>query len=338
MKRLAAIIALIILNIASASAQNTVEEIVARVNNEIILKSELDRSLKELRDALGQEGGLTGARLEQEFTARSKDALRDLIDQSLLLQVAKDQGLTADIEVIKTMEKMRQEYKFETLDALERAIVQQGGDVDDFKNNIKTRYLTSQVIGREVRVPVPTTEEIRSYYESHKQEFDRPAGVQLEEISVFTQGKTPEQAAEQRKKIDDALTAVKGGENFNDVAARVSESTTAQDGGFLGFFPKGQLNEELATIVTPMAKGQVSDVIPRPDGFMILKLADKHEGGLLSFDLAQSEISNKFYSERQGPKIREYLTKLRAEGFVEVRDGYVDTGAPQKAQKAAQAQ
>jgi peptidyl-prolyl cis-trans isomerase SurA len=336
MNRLAAIIAFIFLSIASASAQTTVEEIVARVNNEIILKSELDRSLKELRDGLAQEGGLTGARLEQEYASRAKDALRDLIDQSLLLQVAKDQGLTADIEVIKAMERLRQENKFPTMEALELAIVQQGGDVDDFKNNIKTRYLTSQVIGREVRIPVPTTEEIRNYYESHKQEFDRPAGVQLEEISVFTQGKTPEQVAEQRKKIDDALTAVKGGENFNQVALRVSESTTAQDGGFLGFFPKGQLAKELDEVVTPLAKGQVSEVIPLPNQYMIIKVADKHDGGLLSFDLAQNEISNKFYSERQGPKIREYLTKLRTDGFVEVREGYVDTGAPQK--KAAQAQ
>lgn len=335
MKRLAAIIfTTIILGVATASAQKTIEEIVARVNNDIILKSELDRSLKELHDGLAQDGGLTGARLEQEYTNRSKDALRDLIDQTLLLQVAKDQGLTADIEVIKTMEKMRQEYKFDNLDALERAIVQQGGDVDDFKNNIKTRYLTSQVIGREVRVPVPTTEEIRNYYDAHKQEFDRPAGVQLEEITVSTQGKTPDQITAQRKKIDDAVASLKSGDNFNELASKVSESQTAQDGGALGFFEKGQLAKEFEDAIAPLAKGQVSDVITLPDRFMILKLADRHEGGLLSFDLAQNEISNRFYSERQGPKIREYLTKLRSDGFVEVREGYVDTGSQQKAAQA----
>jgi parvulin-like peptidyl-prolyl isomerase len=329
MRKLASfIVVAIVLASLPAYAQKTVEEIVARVNSDIILKSELDRALKDLRDGLTQQG-LQGPRLEQEYDARAKDQLRDLIDQTLLLQVAKDQGLSADIEVIKTMEKMRQEYKFDSLDALERAIVQQGGDVDDFKNNIKTRYLTSQVIGREVRVIV-TTEEVREYYEAHKQEFDRPAGVQLEEISVATAGKKPEEVAEQRKKIEDALAAARGGENFNDLAAKVSESQSAQDGGSLGFFEKGQLAKELEDAVAPLAKGQISDVLTRPDGFMILRVADKHNGGLLSFELAQGEISNKLYSQRQGPKIREYLTKLRTGGFIEVREGYVDTGAAPK--------
>ena len=77
----------------------------------------------------------------------------------------------------------------------------------------------------------------------------------------------------------------------------------------------------------------MSDVIVQPDALMILKVADKHNGGVLSYDLAQNEILNKLYSDRQGPKIREYLTKLRADGFVEVRPGYVDTGAAQKTTK-----
>ena len=69
---------------------------------------------------------------------------------------------------------------------------------------------------------------------------------------------------------------------------------------------------------------------------MIVKVADKHDGGLLSFELAQNEIANRLYAERQGPKIREYLLKLRNDGFVEVRDGYVDTGAAPKTAQSAQ--
>jgi len=119
MKRVTAIlITIAVLCVVPAWAQTTVEEIVAWVNNDIILKSEYDRALKELRDGLAQEGGLTGARLEQEYEARAKDVLRDLIDQNLLMQVARDQGLSADIEIIKTMERLRQENKFESLDAL----------------------------------------------------------------------------------------------------------------------------------------------------------------------------------------------------------------------------
>src|SRR5207247_8762446 len=86
-----------------------------------------------------------------------------------------------DLEVVKTMEQLRQERRLESLDELEKAIVAQGFSVDEFKQNIKTRYLTSQVLQREVygRVVV-TTEEMRKYYGANIKNFDRPAGIRAQ--------------------------------------------------------------------------------------------------------------------------------------------------------------
>jgi len=275
--------------------------------------------------------------LEQAFSEQIKLLLRDLIDETLLLQQAKDMGLNADLEVVKTMEQLRQERRLESLDELEKAIVAQGFSVDEFKQNIKTRYLTSQVLQREVygRVVV-TTEEMRKYYGANIKNFDRPAGIRVREISVSTENRSPAEIESQRKKIEEALAAVKKGDNFADVASKYSESQTVQEGGDLGFFVKGELAKPLEDVASSLDKGQVSDVIPLNGGFMILKVEDKHEGGTLPFELAQKEIQDILWQQGVQPKIREYLTKLRAAGFIRVADGYADLGQPTKNTKVSE--
>jgi peptidyl-prolyl cis-trans isomerase SurA len=322
----------------TAIAQKTVDEIIVRVNGDIILRSELDSAKVTLRNELMQGEKLQGAPLEQAFTERSKVLLRDLIDQTLLLQQAKDMGLNADLEVVKTMERMRQEYKFETLEALEQAIIAQGLSVEEYKQQIRTRYLTGQVLGREVYPRmIITNEEMRKYYEANQKSFDRPAGVQLSEIVFLTQDKSPEEVAVQKKKAEDTLAALKKGDDFAETARRVSEAPTAQDSGVLGFFPAGQLQPVLEEAAGRLDKGQTSEVLTLPYGFVILKVDDKHSGGILSFELAQKEISDILFQQGVTPKIREYLTKLRTEGFIEIKPGYVDAGAPpEKAAKVSE--
>src|SRR5437879_3515252 len=247
--------AIVLLIASSALSQTkTVDEIVAWVNSDIILKSEFETRRAQIRNDLAEAPprcrGLQGAQLEQAFNDATKTLLRDLIDETLLLQQAKDMGLNADLEVVKTMEQLRQERRLESLAELEKAIVAQGFSVDEFKQNIKTRYLTSQVLQREVygRVVI-TTEEMRKYYDANIKNFDRPAGIHVREIAVSTETRSPAEIESQRKKIEEALASVKKGDNFAEVAAKYSESQTAQEGENLVFFVNGQLESdgEMAT-------------------------------------------------------------------------------------------
>src|SRR5262249_55448693 len=142
-----------------------------------------------------------------------------------------------------------------SIDDLEKAISQQM-NLDDFKQRIKTNYLRSQVLNREVynRVVI-TTEELRKYYDDHKKDFDRPAGVHIREISVNIQGMTPAEVETQRKKIDAAQAAIKKGDDFAEVAQKYSESDTAASGGDLGFFENGQLAKDFEDVISKLDKG-----------------------------------------------------------------------------------
>src|SRR5207237_10594870 len=182
---------------------------------------------------------------------------------------------------------------------------------------------------------VITTEDMRKYYEANLKNFDRPAGIRVREISVYTENRGPAEKESQKKKIEEALAAVKKGDNFAEVASKYSESQTAQDGGDLGFFVKGELAKPLEDVAAKLQKGQVSDIIALNGAFMILKVEDKHEGGVLPFELAQKEVQDIIWQQGVQPKIREYLTKLRSDGFMKVADGYTDLGQPSKNTKVS---
>ena len=314
-----------------AAAQQKIEQIAARVNGDIILKSEIDRELENMRGEMMQQPGMDPTKLEREMAEQSKLVLRNLIDRTLLLQIAKEANLNADTDVEKTLEDLRVERKFATREELEKAIIKDYGDLDEFKNDIRTKFLTQQVIEHEVygRMVV-TSEEMRKYYDEHQMDFDRPAGIRISEITVLVDRRLPDQVAVQRKKVEDALAAVKKGDNFEEVAEKYSEVVTAERGGDMGFVSgdlKQNLNEDIAKALEGLDKGQVTNIVEFNDAFTFFKVTDKHNGGILSFDLAQREIQYTLLSKAAPDKVRAFLTELREQAFVEVKPGFQDLGA-----------
>jgi outer membrane biosynthesis protein TonB len=106
----------------------TVEEIIARVNNEIITRSELDKARAAAEEDAKQEcqGKCTPEQLKTDLEDREKNALRDLIDQSLLVQRGKDMGVNVEPEVIKRLDQIRQQNKIDSMEDLEKAVSAQG--------------------------------------------------------------------------------------------------------------------------------------------------------------------------------------------------------------------
>jgi len=191
---------------------------------------------------------------------------------------------------------------------------------------------------------VITTEEMKHYYDAHKEDFNRPPGVSIGMIAVSTEDLSASEIEARQKTMADALAALKRGEDFEDVAHKYSEDPSSQDGGVLPFFERasdgtyGLANPELEEIVSKLGKGKFTDVLTNKENhtLIILKLLERHDGGILPFGIAETEIFNQLMDERAEPKVRAYLTKLRAEGFVEYYPGFVDTGAATKPVRASE--
>ena len=310
---------------ATLTADTVIEEIIARVNGQIITSSEYHREKERVK----QE-----TQANPDHPAESeKDVLRGLIDTQLLLDKGKDLGITADTEVIKKLDEMRKQMNLETMEDLEKAAVAQGISFEDFKQNLRNQIITQQVISREVgsRIVLDKADE-QKFYDEHKAELTQPEEIRLSEILISTQKKdgpapTDAELAAAKAKADDLLAQIRNGASYEEIAKKNSDGPTAAQGGDLGYFERGKLAKELEDKTFAMKAGEVTDVIRAKQGFIILKVSEHTDAGVPSLKEVEPRIQEAIYMQKMQPVLRAYLLKLREDAYIDIKPGYVDSGA-----------
>ncbi len=314
--------------LAADNVITTVEEIIAKVNGDIVTRTELSRTRKQAEEDLRRQG-VTGAKLTAAMQEREGSVLRDRIDQLLLVQKAKDLSISVESDISKQLAEIQKQLKIADPDKFQSAVREQLGiPFEDYKNEMRNSMLTERVIRQEVgaTINIPKSDVVK-YYEEHKAEFVREERIFLGEIFLSTAGKDDAAVAAIEKKAKDLVARAKRGERFPELARDNSDSQTAQNGGDLGGWKRADLSAEIANLVFDKDRNFVTDPIKRPDGFLILKVMEKHTAGQAALEEVEGEIMNRLYGPRFQPKIREYLTRLREQAFLEIKPGYVDSGA-----------
>ncbi|MBI1896068.1 MAG: peptidylprolyl isomerase [Acidobacteria bacterium] len=309
-----------------------VEEIIAKVNGDIITRTELERTRKQLEAELRQRG-LSDPELEKEMKERSNDILRERIDQLLLVQKGKELNINVDPEVSKYLADLQLQSKIAQPEKFQEFVKQQTGQpYEDYRAEIRNGFLTQRVIRQEVggRVSVPRAD-LQKYYDEHKSEFMREDRVFLREILVSTEGKDAAGIAAAEKKARDLVARARKGERFHELARDNSDAVTARQGGELGGFKRGELNKAIEDVVFDKERGSVTDPIRVSAGFLILRVEEKHKAGQAGFEEVENEIMEKLFMPKFQPAVREYLTRLREEAYLEIKPDFVDTApAPGK--------
>jgi len=306
-----------------------VEEIVARVNNDAITLSDVQKADQSLHEEIVHDcPGCSPDKVDEVYKEKQKDLLRDLVDQALLTERAKDMGISVETDVIKRLDELRKQNNLGSMEDMEKEVEKQGLNWEDLKTQIRNNLLTQEVIRREVgsHINIPS-DEVKKYYDEHQKDFVRPEQVVLAEIFLSTEGKSPEEMSSVEKKAEDLRNRVVKGEDFNEIAKHFSEGSTAKDGGNLGTFEHGQLSKQLEDIVFQMNKGQMTEVTQTKTGFEVLKVEAHFEAGLQPQDKVENEIMNRIYAQKMQPTMREYLGQLREQSYVMVKPGYTDSAA-----------
>jgi len=306
----------------------TVEDIVARVNDQIISQSDYDRGMKELDGEAKQRGASM-----QQISEAHKDLLRDLIDRQLWLSKGKELGINGETELIKRLDEIRKQYNLATLEELEKAAKEQGVSFEDFKANIRNQIITQQVMREEVGRRLQFTQgEVQRYFEEHKKDFAKSESVDLSEILVST-GADPDDAAKiaaGKAKADDLEAKLHAGGDFSQLAKTFSDGTTASDGGAFGTFHKGELAKVFEDATFDLKPGQYTDPIRTKQGFIIFKVNQHIPGGVPAFKDVEQDVEQNFYESRMEPAMRDYLTQMREEAYIDLKPGYADSGASAK--------
>ncbi len=312
-----------------ASAPITVEEIVAKVNGEIITRGELDKQRLQIEAELRQQGLMARA-LEDAADKRLADSLREEIDALLLVQKGKELNINVDADLNRKFAQMQSESKISNPDKFHDLIREQLGETYEdlrlmYRNNMIGQRVISEKVYRNIVIP---KSEIDKYYDEHRTEFIRQETVLLREILISTGDGSPEKVAAAEKKAKGLVDRVRKGEaKFPDLARQYSDALTATSDGELGAFKRGDLAKEIDEAVFRNAKGYVTDPIQRPAGFEIYRIEEHYAAGQASEDEVENEINARLMQPRADGKVREYLTQLRVNAFLQIRDGYVDSGA-----------
>jgi peptidyl-prolyl cis-trans isomerase SurA len=354
MKKFALFVVAVIALPVFARAQ-VVEEIIARVNSQIITRSEFLRSKDQLKDDVKQQDAANADKL---YAEREKDVLRDLIDQQLLLEKGKDLGITGDTDLIKRLDQMRKDMKLDSMEDLEKAATAQGISYEDFKQNMRNQIITQKVIGEEVGSHLSINkEDEQKFYDEHKSELEQPESIKLSEILIAPQkpadknaANVPaangspanpdaanDEAAKQAQeaaalaaaeaKANDLLKQIRAGASFEDIAKKNSDGPSAAQGGDLGAFKRGALAKELEDKTFALKAGEVTDVIRTKQGYVILKVTSHQQAGIPPLKDIEPRIQDALYYQELQPALRAYLTKLRDEAYIDIKEGYIDSGA-----------
>jgi peptidyl-prolyl cis-trans isomerase SurA len=307
-----------------------VEDIVVHVNDQIISRSDVERA----EQALADENRQTNA-TPAEAAERQKNLLRDMIDKQLLLSRGKELGINADAAVIRQLDEIRKQNHMDTIEDLEKAARQQGVSFEDFKAGIRDNVITQQVVRDEVGRRLQMTQgQEQAYYDAHKQDFAQAEQIRLSEILIPTAADANDAAiAQAQAKADGLETQLKAGGSFEDLAKANSGGPTATQGGDLGMYKRGALGQVLEDQTFNLKAGEWTAPIRTKQGFVILKVTEHPAAGIAPLKDVEPQVQEAMYTDAMQPALRAYLTKLREDAAIDIRAGYVDSGASGKETK-----
>ena len=248
------------------------DRVVAVVNSEVVTRLDLDEQIKIASQQLKRQGTPLPAAdvLERQLLER-------LVTAKVLAQTARETGLRVDdTQLQRSIERIAQENKVSP-EAFRKMLEGDGIDFNRFREELRNEILIARLKEREVDSKILITDaEIDNYLKNQQNQGGKDEEYSLSHILVLVpEQASPEQIQTKRVIAEKALEQIKGGADFRQVSAGVSDAQNALDGGPLGWRPAARLPQIFVDSVKSMKVGDVSPVLRSANGFHIIKLADK---------------------------------------------------------------
>lgn len=312
---------------ARAQEPELVNEIVARVNNDIITRVDYLNALRDFREELSRQmQGKTDAEIDAEFERLKSSVLDYLIDDLLVEQKAKELNLDVEADVNQQMLQVAKDNGFANILAFENELKKQNIDPETFRTSIRKRLQQQLVIQREVLAPIYqrlNDNDKRKFYGEHLKDFTTPGEETISEIFLPLEGHTADEVSQRARRL---VAELRAGKKFEDAVLEnspASRGSRAQKGK-VGSFKQGELNKDISAAISTLKNGEITEPIRQQDGFLIVRLDERKPATVLPFESpeVQNAIGRLATYERAEDARKKYLKKLREESFVEIAAGY----------------
>ena len=302
----------------SRARAEIVDEVVAKINDDIITKSDLDAEEQTMVQEAYRR--FSGTELDAEVTRGKADLLRGLIDRKVLLQRAAHMFDTAKMQDYFLQSFMEQQNIKSEKD-LEKLLAQEGMTIAEWKKRLMEYFAPQQVLRAEVADRIAISDkDARTYYDAHPEQFTVPAESTVREIVIKISGDDRDAKRAEAEAIRSEAAAA--GADFAALASARSDAGTKSAGGLLGTVKKGDLAGALDVAAFSVPVGGVSDVIDANYGFHILKVDARTEEQVKPFGDVKPEIERTLLNERLGAATKEFLKKAWSETTIWVSPKY----------------
>ena len=332
MKLLAVLLAASILSGPQAPNGEVVEQVLVKVNGDIITKTDLERrQIAALRDRvkgrIEPDALKTDTELQKALVEVTGEILVNTIDEMLLIQLGKEKGYRLTDEQFQNwLTNLRKEQNLQDDQKFQAALKQEGYTLDDLRKNVERSFLVQRVQQDEIGSKLSITEEeARQYYLAHKEEFAETATVTLREI--FIEVPTTSQKGQQgvnvgaddeaQQKAEQVRARLAKGEDFAAVAAEVSASGSKANGGLIGPFPVSDLSDQLKQMVQGMKPGDITQPLRGPKGYQILKLDTFKPASTQPFEAVRDLVADRVAESRQENEIKKFMARVRNQALIE---------------------
>jgi len=287
------------------SAAHLQDRIVAIVNAELIMLSDVKHEFRAEQERLSRE--LRGSNLAQQLKTAEYMALTKLIERKLQLQEAKTKRVeVSDVEVQQALAQLKQQDK--TLDPT---------NPKDVKS-VRDQLILMRVVDQHIRGNITVGDsEIKRYYQEHREQFAFPEEYQLSQIIVTP--RSSDGLAEALIKARRAMDDLKRGEKFEDVALQYSDGANSMQGGRLGLVRHGELWPVLEQAVARLVPGGISDIIESPEGVHIIRLDDRKPKRFRPYEDVRREIQELVYQQKSADMYESWLADLKNKAYIEIK-------------------
>ncbi len=292
------------------------DEPVARVNGKMITRADLEEAKQAMVMHYARQGRPTPNATEAGFD-------REVLEEIIRREVVLAEGLKHEIPDLDNKVK-KQIYQIETqvgghealLEGIRSANMTEVDLNEQIRNQIVWQETMKNISDPDIEI---TLTESKSFYERNKTKFRQPEQVQASHILI----RVPKDASEEIKKekrlqLDAAITRIKNGEKFSDVAKDVSEDpTSGANGGDLGSFPRGMMVPEFEAAAFSLEQDKLSDIIITQFGYHVLVVTGKTEARELAFDEVKEKIASHLKTQKSAEVAKKYIDDLRNSANVE---------------------
>ncbi len=311
----------------ASAAVEPLDQVVAVVNEDVILQSELEERIQIVKEQLAARN----TRLPSDEIMRSQ-VLERLIVENLQRQVAIVRGIRiSDSQLNAALGNIAAQNKM-TLDQFRDALIAEGRDYqavrEQIKNEMLIRNVQQNVVNRRIRV---SDQEVKNFLASETGQENTAAQYLLSHILISIPARAaPEMIKAAEAKALKIYQELQDGASFNELAIAQSDAQNALQGGDLGWRAASELPAELGDAIRALEPGQISKPIRAPSGFHLFQVRDKKGGAVQLVEqtkvrhilLKPSEIRTEQQTEREIQNL--YRRVLQGESFATLAKDYSD--------------